>query len=107
MVFGAYFRAEDENHVGLLEIRLDDMESASIGYFVGVTYWGKGFASAMIHLATEEARTMGLRKIFGIADSRNTASIRALERNGFVRNGERLTMLKMKASTDIVLSRVL
>ncbi len=56
----------------------------SIGYWVAREHWGKGIATRAIALMLDEVRA---RPLFARVASHNTASIRALERNGFVLTG--------------------
>ncbi len=52
-----------------------------IGYWLGREYWGRGLARAalaqFLTLVTE-------RPVYGVVNEANTASVRVLERNGFV-----------------------
>lgn len=61
---------------------------AEIGYALGREHWGHGYAneavSAVIDYAFDE---LALHRIEADVDPRNAASIRALERLGFVREG--------------------
>jgi RimJ/RimL family protein N-acetyltransferase len=77
--------------VGCVLIRMQDAvhRQAEIGFHFNKLYWGRG-------LATEAARglialgfeTMRAHRIFGVADSRNTASIRVMEKLGMRREAE-------------------
>jgi len=52
-------------------------------------HWGKGLISEAIGTALEFGfGTLGLHRVEAITRPQNAASIRALEKNGFVREGE-------------------
>ncbi|HZW10431.1 MAG TPA: GNAT family N-acetyltransferase [Phycisphaerales bacterium] len=53
----------------------------SVGYWIAREHWGRGIATRAIGLLMEEVRT---RPLFARVVAHNTASLRALQRNGFV-----------------------
>ncbi|GLC23535.1 GNAT family N-acetyltransferase [Roseisolibacter agri] len=61
---------------------------AEVGFALARACWGRGYVAealpAMVRFAFE---TLGLHRLEADADPRNAASIRALERVGFVREG--------------------
>ena len=61
---------------------------AEVGFALARACWGRGYVAealpAMVRFAFE---TLGLHRLEADADPRNAASIRALERAGFVREG--------------------
>lgn len=62
--------------------------SAEIGYWLGEAFWGKGIATAAVRtLSTYGLRELGLTRIFAVPLVRNPASIRVLEKAGYVREG--------------------
>jgi RimJ/RimL family protein N-acetyltransferase len=65
-----------------------DHDRAEIGYWIGVPYWSRGFATeaavAMIRYGFEE---QNLNRIFAFAFSRNPASSRVLEKAGMRHEG--------------------
>ena len=68
----------------------DDVErvSAEIGYWLSEAFWGRGIMSAAVRAATEYAFTrFGLTRVFGLPYAHNSASIRVLEKAGYVREG--------------------
>lgn len=62
--------------------------SAEIGYWIGRAYWGRGIATGAIRGATGHAfHALGLQRVFAVPFTRNGASVRALEKAGYVREG--------------------
>ena len=61
---------------------------AEVGYALGREYWGHGFNHEALAAVLDHAFTaLHLHRIEAELDPRNAASIRALERLGFVREG--------------------
>lgn len=72
---------------GLFEINRGD-HNAEIGYGFKPESWGKGFASeAMGPIVDFGFENLGLRRIFGLIDPENIASIKVIERLGFEQEG--------------------
>lgn len=62
--------------------------SAEIGYWLGEAYWGRGIMSEALTMVTEQAfRERHLLRIYAVPFADNTASIRVLEKAGYVREG--------------------
>jgi len=62
--------------------------SAEIGYWLGETYWGRGFATRAVDAASEWAfGEYKLTRIFALVFSHNLASVRVLEKAGFEKEG--------------------
>ena len=65
-----------------------DHNHAEIGYWIGVPYWGRGYATeavgAMIRYGFQELK---LNKIFAAYFARNAASGRVMEKNGMRHEG--------------------
>ena len=73
-------------------IHLSDFESnnrvANIGCFLHRASWGKGIASACIKpVAAFGFSTLGLERIYATVHTDNISSWKALEKNGFTREG--------------------
>jgi ribosomal-protein-alanine N-acetyltransferase len=81
----------DGEVVGGIGLRLnDDVEriSAEIGYWVGRAYWGRGIATDAVRAVTEHAfTTRDLTRVYALPFADNAASIRVLEKAGYVREG--------------------
>ena len=76
-----------ENHIGNIELNEIDNQklTANITYVIGEReYWGKGIASYCINQILKKAKIeFALKKICAGCASKNIASIKVLEKNGF------------------------
>lgn len=92
--------------VGSVALRLGtDIErrSAEIGYWLGASYRGRGIAVAAVVAATEYAfGTLDLVRVFAVPFVHNVASVRVLERAGYVREG---TMRRSAVKDGVVLDQ--
>jgi RimJ/RimL family protein N-acetyltransferase len=77
--------------VGGISLRRgEDIEryTAELGYWLGEEFWGRGITTQAIHDVTERGFGLhGLIRIFAVPFTRNTASCRVLEKNGYKREG--------------------
>ena len=74
--------------VGSCSLKHLDWEArqAEIGYWIGVPYWGRGYASAAVRLVTAYGLgALGLRRIVAEVLEENAASGRVLEKAGYRR----------------------
>jgi RimJ/RimL family protein N-acetyltransferase len=62
-------------------------ESTEIGYWIGRGYWRRGYATRAIALLIEKAHGRGVYTLTADVFPNNPASMRALEKNGFVQVG--------------------
>ena len=79
----------------------EDVEriSAELGYWLGRAHWGRGIVSAAASAVTAYALTeLGLTRVFALPYAENRASIRVLEKAGYVREG-RLRRAALKDGT--------
>jgi ribosomal-protein-alanine N-acetyltransferase len=85
------FRAEDDVLVGgvtLSNVRRGVAQSASLGYWMGLPYAGRGHMSAAVGALVPFAfRTLRLHRIEAACVPTNQPSIRLLEKNRFEREG--------------------
>jgi len=81
--------AADDSPLGLLNLQFgDDEEVAGLAVSVFPGARGRGIAPKALRLgATWGLRELGLRRVFGEAAVDNEASIRAIEKAGFQREG--------------------
>ncbi len=56
---------------------------AEVGYWIGVPFWGKGYATHAVSLLIALAKSMGFSALVGKCVARNPASARVMEKNGF------------------------
>lgn len=88
--FGIFVK-ETGQHIGNVKIGGINLihKYADIGFIIGEKeYWGKGFASEAIKLATEFAfKNLALHKLWGGAYAPNIGSIKAFLKNGYVQEG--------------------
>ena len=78
----------DDTFLGLIGFWRMDKEHhlAELGYMLAHEHWGKGYISEAIGaLIPFGFNTLGFHRIEAITRPENAASIRALEKNGFVR----------------------
>ena len=79
--------AEWSEVVGLITFR---PKTGEIGYWVGVPFWGTGFASEAVEgLVDHLFRTRGVGRITAEVQAENEGSLRVLEKAGFRRTGEK------------------
>jgi ribosomal-protein-alanine N-acetyltransferase len=85
------FRASDKKILGgatLSNIRRGVAQSANLGYWMGAPYAGKGFMSvAVAAIIPFSHGALGLKRIEAACIPGNTASVRLLEKSGFMREG--------------------
>ena len=80
-----------------------DEDRAEIGYWIGVPYWGRGYASeagrAVVRYGFEE---LGLNRIYAEVFSRNPASARVLQKIGMRHEGtHRAHIVKWGEAVDV------
>ena len=65
-----------------------ERHSAEVGFWLGESVWGRGIATAALKSSTRYViAECGLWRVFAVPFSENAASIRVLEKAGFVREG--------------------
>lgn len=80
--------------IGMIEARMLGT-AVDIGYVLAQSHWGKGFMPEAIEaLAAAALANRGIFRVHAACDTENTASQRALEKSGFLREGrlERYTV---------------
>ncbi len=71
-----------------LEIRSRQHRSGEIAYVLHPDYWGQGYATEVAHLLVDFGfGTLGLHRVAGTCDPRNTASARVLQKTGMQYEG--------------------
>ncbi len=62
--------------------------TAEIGYWLGEAHWGRGIASQAVAAMSQYAfAELGFRRLQALVYAYNPASMRILEKNGYVREG--------------------
>lgn len=62
-------------------------DNREIGFLLARSQWGQGLASEAVRAILARAAQRGVEKVLADVDPRNHASLRLLERAGFVRTG--------------------
>lgn len=78
-------------HVGNIGLHFQtglERKSVEIGYFIGEEYWGNGIATKAIGLMRNYGfATLDINRIMASVVGFNKASMKALENNGFEKEG--------------------
>lgn len=72
---------------GQLIGKLGAWKLPEIGFLIDRDQWGKGYAGEALAAFVERRRSLGSAELTADVDPRNTASIRLLEKHGFVETG--------------------
>jgi RimJ/RimL family protein N-acetyltransferase len=72
-----------------IELHTDvERVSAEIGYWLGQPFWGRGIATeALVAVTAESFRQFDLTRLFALPFADHLASVRVLEKAGYVREG--------------------
>lgn len=84
----------DGELIGALDLRSIDREKRSLecGYAIATSHWGKGITTKALSLALRYAfGHLGMEIVRSSCLSRNLASARVLEKNGFRETGENMS----------------
>jgi len=94
--------------IGVVDLfRRSRVAAFEIGYWIGKPYWGKGYMTEACQALIDEARkTLGVKALTAGAFTDNPASIRVLEKLGFVQTGKSepyfsIARLKKAKSLDL------
>lgn len=91
--------------VSLHRGRDDERCAAEIGYWLGEPFWGRGIATAAVRGATEAALAEPeLFRVFAAVFAWNPASMRVLEKAGYLREG---VMVRGTFKDGVLVDRVL
>lgn len=81
----------DDNAVGAIDFKQGEdiyRKNASIGYWLGEQYWGKGIVTEAIQLVVPYAfYNFDITRIQATVNGNNPASIRVLDKAGFTKEG--------------------
>lgn len=100
--------AVDGEAVGGIGLRLGqevERRSAEIGYWLGRAFWGRGIATAAVRGLTGFAfEAFGLTRVFAVPFENNPASMRVLEKCGYLREG---VMRRSVVKDGVVMDQIL
>jgi len=65
-------------------VQRDYLDAPDMGFAISEAYWGQGFAYESSQAVLEHARKLKLNKLYAIISPGNNASIRLIEKLGFV-----------------------
>jgi len=108
-VFGIFHKRQDLL-LGIIGLTIDGAHhTAEMGYWVGVPYWGKGYATeAARRIVRHGFEDLNLHKVWARYFKRNPASGRVLQKLGFHCEGcQRRHVLKNGRHEDVVLCGIL
>jgi RimJ/RimL family protein N-acetyltransferase len=92
-VFGIFYKGELVGSIGIHPQSDIYIKTAELGYYIAKKHWGKGFASKSIAMITQYGfESLNYIRIFAGVFEYNKASMRVLEKNGYV-----LECIKRKA----------
>jgi [ribosomal protein S5]-alanine N-acetyltransferase len=78
-----------ESHTGQLlgstGLAFESPKTASTGYVLAKDAWGKGYATEALHAMVTLASSLHLENLYALCHPENSASIRVLEKCGFLR----------------------
>jgi RimJ/RimL family protein N-acetyltransferase len=80
---------EEERGLGVVQVTVGRDLRAQLAYEIGAPYWRRGFATEACGRVIEALFEEGIAEVWAELDTRNVASIRLLERLGFVRGAWR------------------
>lgn len=93
-------RDQAEKMVGRINLQLSKGKSgvmAEVGYRMDEDAQGKGYASKALKTMTQKAFSeFGVKELIAGTAKHNTASIKVLEKNGFVKVGEEKNVMEIK-----------
>ncbi len=95
-------RTQDERPVGAAGIHPDGEGGVEIGYWIGRDHWGQGYGSEIADAVVTLARNCGYRPIWASVLPDNPASVRVLEKTGFIRDGEARRTYRLRGTEEVV-----
>jgi 8-oxo-dGTP diphosphatase len=84
----AVTRKDDGQFIGVVGLTQSDGDQAEIGYWIGRTFWGNGFATEAVRRVLRHGfGPLGMKQIEASIFPENAASARVLDKTGFTRAG--------------------
>jgi len=92
----AIVRTETNELIGSIGLTVQQhWERAEIGYWIGVPYWGRGFATeAAVEAVRFGFEDLGLNRIYASVFANNPASARVLEKAGLTYEGRHVQSIQ-------------
>ncbi|WP_431050044.1 GNAT family N-acetyltransferase [Roseateles sp. L2-2] len=101
-VFTVHREDAPERPVGFCRYRVEGAGRCNVGYTIGRDFWRQGYATRVVAALIEELICRrGVVEVVAEANIDNVASIRALEKNGFLYSGATATTLKFEPSYEL------
>ena len=91
--------SRDRLAVGYVQATVEGRQ-AHVGYVIGKSYWGKGFATAAVAWLIGQLHSMNVDNIVATVEDRNQRSIRLLESLGFQQTRRRGTEIVFELRPD-------
>lgn len=96
-------RVADQQMLGTLQATLTADDQLWIGYTIAPVYWGHGVAREAVRLLLNELRhRFGRHLVLASVDTRNVASIKVLERNGFALLRKETAAIRGETTEDYI-----
>ena len=103
--FAIEYGGEAAGGVGFLLGRDIARMSAEMGYWLSEEFWGRGIATRVVTAMSDWAfSNYNLTRVFAMAFAHNVASIRVLEKAGFLREG---VLRRSAIKNGVILDQVL
>lgn len=86
--FGIVVHGEAAGTIGLVPGSDIERHTAEVGYWLGRRFWGRGVVTDALRAITAYAvAELGMHRVFAVPFTDNAASVRVLEKVGYVREG--------------------
>lgn len=86
--FGIVVDGEAAGTIGLVPGSDIERHTAEVGYWLGRRFWGRGVVSDALRAVTAYAfAELGMHRVFAVPFADNAASVRVLEKAGYVLEG--------------------
>ena len=95
-------QAETHRIVGVTGIHPAEDGGMEIGFWIGRDHWGCGYASEIAEAVARIARERGNGQVWAVVLPDNAASIRVLEKTGFIRDGEARRWYRLRGTEETV-----
>lgn len=95
----------DGHYVGIMGLNLPPDRLPALGYWLGETHWGQGYATEAAHAVVAAAKASGYPGLRSRALLSNTGSRNVLRKAGFTEIGEDVVESGMHQGKSVVLLR--